>query len=266
MAQLSPTPDDDISRQRDHFESVAADYIRGRESPNHLIFKERMWSDFFTGTEVLFPKRRVRLLEAMCGYSEGKALFAKYISDQFDYTGFDYSETMVAHAKKHHPNDHIFLQDVMTFQTEEKFDMIILLSGLHHVYRHTETVLRRLRESLVPGGLFLSLEPTSNNPLMKFAGDMIYLRHRFFDAETEKRYTLSELNSAFNASGFSVVKQTFPGLLPYTLYYNPGIFPWLDKGSPGFARWLSDVERPLWSKSVGRIFSFATISLCQNPG
>ena len=57
--------------------------------------------------------------------------------------------------------------DVTKFKTDEKFDVIIIIGGLHHVPDFAGQVVRNLSSHLKDGGYFISYEPTSGNPLFR---------------------------------------------------------------------------------------------------
>ena len=62
---------DEIARQKRHFEEISERYLRSRQHANYLLFKKLMWQLFFH--DAPFPRRRLSVLELMCGYAEGNA-------------------------------------------------------------------------------------------------------------------------------------------------------------------------------------------------
>ncbi len=254
---------DDIEQQRRHFESIAGKYLQSRGHPNHLLEKELIWRGFLRDKTFANP---LRVLEPMCGYAEGKHILAHYSGARIDYTGFDFSATLVEHARKTDPNANVFVQDVTTYEPGDKrYDLIILIGGLHHVYRHAQDVIGRLGRALVPGGRFINFEPTQNNALFRAVRKRIYRRNTLFDADTEQAFDLDELNNLFRGNGFVLEDQIYPGLLSYILYYNPDAFPALNVGGTGAVRLLHRFDSWCFRNWIGRKFSFATLSMWRKP-
>jgi SAM-dependent methyltransferase len=235
--------------------------VRSRQHVNHLLFKELMWRHFLRG--IHFPSRRLTVLEPMCGYAEGKSILERYGSLLVDYTGFDYSENLVKHVRRANPDLDVFVQDVTKFSPRARYDLIVLLGGLHHVPRHADAVVGLLSESLAAGGYFINFEPTHNNFILRKVRENIYRRNDLFDAETEEAFELDRLNSIFTQNNLELVRQYYPGLLAYVLYYNPDAFPRLNLGGLGAVRAIFNLEKCLYTNFIGRKFSFATLSLWQ---
>jgi hypothetical protein len=254
-------PLNDIERQAAHFESIAGNYYASRSNAAHLAFKDVLWRKFFDRNAPVFSGCKRKVLEPMCGYGEGRKIIDTHLGGLFSYTGFDISVEMVKKAQQNHPADHIFHQDVTTYEPHEEYEILVIIGGLHHVYRHTDHVLKILSKSTACGGLFISFEPTHNNLVIGKIRQHIYNRNSFFDNETEQGFELEALNSSFVSAGFTLVDQMYPGLLAYVLYYNPDAFPRLMKGGPGFARFFSTAESFLWKSCVAKRLSFATLSL-----
>src|SRR5688572_16617563 len=132
----------EVERQRAHFESISETYLAARRERNHLRLKELLWRHALAGHAAL-QAPSLRVLEPMCGYGEGKKLLEGNRAAPIQYTGFDFSRTLVEQAKAYYPGAKIFLADVTQFQATETYDVVILIGGLHHVYARAGDVLRR---------------------------------------------------------------------------------------------------------------------------
>jgi len=254
---------DDIEQQRRHFESIADKYIESRNHCNHLLVKDLMWQ-FFLRNKAF--GETLRVLEPMCGYAEGRRILARFTGSRLEYTGFDFSDTLVTHVLAADPAADVFVQDVTRFEPgDQRYDLIILLGGLHHVYRHAESVIGRLGSALRPGGRFISLEPTQNNALFRAVRNQIYRGNDLFDADTERAFDLHELDGMFLRNGFALEDQIYPGLLSYVLYYNPDAFPTLNIGGQALVRFLFGLDSMFFRNWLGRTFSFSTLSLWRKP-
>jgi len=198
----------------------------------------------------------------MCGMAEGHDIVSAFLTDNFDYLGFDYSENMVGIAKERKPTLNIEWNDVTTYQsTISSFDFIILIGGLHHVFSRTQDVLNNLGRSLKQGGYFVSFEPTHNNFVTRSVRNRIYQSNSIFDADTEQGFEYIDLEKYFKNAGFQKVDQVYPGLLAYVLYYNPDAFPALNLGGETVVRSLFCLDKLFWSNWIGRKWSFATMTL-----
>jgi len=259
--RLDSKQTDAIEHQRHHFEGIAKLYQQSRKNTNHLTFKNLMWQAFLSDKD--FQKEELAVLEPMCGDASGKRILTEHLPNIINYTGFDYSEIMITMARRQAPDLTLSVQDITQFECEQKFDLIILLSGLHHVYHHASAILAKLYDMLNPNGYFINLEPTSNLWCLNKARSLIYRKNRLFDAETEQDFSVHELNHLFIVNNFSLVDQIYPGLLAYILYYNPEAFPLLNMGNPWFVRLIFNLEKGFYRSTLGRKLSFATLSLWQ---
>ncbi len=123
-----------------------------------------------------------------------------------------------------------------------------------------------LAASLRPGGLLINLEPTHGNPLARMVRERIYRRNQLFDAETERAFSVEELDAMFVSAGLELAYRTYPGLLGYVLYYNPDAFPGLNLAGTRAVNMLFALERPLMATRIGRWLSFATLAVWRSPG
>ncbi len=88
---MSRDPDELVERQRDHFNKIAATYHRARRDENHLLLKELMWREFFARWPTP-TQGGLKVLEAMCGFAEGKQIIEEGLGCRVEYSGFDYSD------------------------------------------------------------------------------------------------------------------------------------------------------------------------------
>jgi SAM-dependent methyltransferase len=184
------------------------------------------------------------------------------MKSSFAYQGFDYSENMVQIARRANPDVSIDHGDVTKYRPQgEPNDLIILIGGLHHVFSRARDVVARLAAGLRRGGYFLSFEPTHDNWVARRVRQRIYQSNAIFDADTEQGFEYRELKAHFEACGFELVDEVFPGLLAYVLYYNPDAFPLLNIGGTSVVKWSFAIDRVFWANAVGRKLSFATIGL-----
>lgn len=252
---------DPVERQREHFNEISALYTESRKHPNHLLLKDLIWSAFFADCKFSsFP--RMKVLEPMCGLSEGLQIIKRHVQSEINYFGFDYSEQMVEIAIRNNPGAKVTQRDATSFDgAGEMFDWIILIGGLHHVFAQADDVVLRLASALPRGGYFLNFEPTQNCWATRVVRNRIYKRNALFDEQTEQGFDLENLNCIFSNAGFEKVRQVYPGLLAYILYYNPDAFPAFNLGGASFVRSAFCIDKLLWRTWLAKKLSFATITL-----
>lgn len=252
--------DSKLEQQREHFNKISTAYLEGKADQRYLKLQSLIWADVFRNIEDLKQGGVIDVLEPMCGFAEGGRLLKKF-DTHMEYLGFDYSEDVVKKASQVCPSFTVIHADVTKFDSKRKFDLIILIGGLHHVPDYAPEVVQRLTKLLKPGGLFINFEPTNGNWLARLVRERIYNRNEIFDSETERAFSVSELKNIFRNAGLGEKFVMFPGLLSYILYYNPYAFPFLNRGSTGLVDFLYKCERPFRFNLIGRFFSFCTLSV-----
>jgi len=248
----------DIEKQRKHFDEVAQHYVVMKNNAKFIRVTDAIWRYLFA--QIDFKGERLAVLDAMCGAAFGYDLCVKYLRQPFIYEGFDYSENMVALARRKHPDLYIYHQDITTFSPQKQYDIVIIIGGLHHVYAHRLKAVQNIAASLKPGGIFINWEPTHNNRLFGEVRSLLYKRSPQFDADTERDFTTDELNLLMQRCGFSVETQIWPGLLAYILWGNPNVFPRLNRGSPWLVEKIVGAEKFFWRTKLARWFSFLTVT------
>lgn len=251
----------DIENQRNHFNSIAEQYTTERKSIQHKLVKQATWDIFFKKAP-LPNKSSLMVLEAMCGEADGYEILKNHCTS-FTYEAFDYSESMVELAKKKLPDLNIFVADITTFSETNKYDIIILIGGLHHVYHYKEIAIQNMSQALKDNGILINYEPTHNNFIYRKIRERIYNKNKLFDETTEKGFSTNELNSLMLSANLIPRTQLYPGLLAYVLWYNPDAFPMLNRGSAMFVKSILALERKLYSTGFARYFSFTTLGCYQ---
>ena len=250
-----------VQRQREHFDRISETYRRSRKHENHLTLKTLMWRDFLQDKAYL-KGRRLRVLEPMCGFADGKAILEQHLGVEIDYVGFDFSDQVVAKLSESDPRLHVFHADITRFRPPpEDFDLIILLGGLHHVPDYAQAVVENMAAGLRPGGTFINLEPTHGNPVFRAIREGIYRRNEIFDEATERGFRYRELMEMFERVPLTLVDRSFPGFLSYVLYYNPDAFPRINLGGPKMVRTTFAFDKLFMRGSLGSFLSFATLTM-----
>ncbi|MCC3861262.1 class I SAM-dependent methyltransferase [Pseudemcibacter aquimaris] len=250
-----------LDRQKEHFNSIAHEYHQARLHKNHQLLKKLIWKHCLKEISLL-PKRKYNLLEAMCGFAEGNEIIPKHLGVQIVYCGFDYSDQVVSLLKEQNTDLNIWQADATSWKPEpETYDIILLIGGLHHVPDHAGQVVKSLSKGLRKGGLFINFEPTYGNPVTKKIREIIYNKNKLFDEQTERDFSVKELENLFQSADMECERIRYPGLLAYILYYNPDAFPLLNKGGEWLVRSVFWIDRLFYKNLIGRFFSFATLSI-----
>ena len=251
---------DSIEQQKEHFNKIAENYYSTRQNSNSSLYRKYLWDYIFRNAPPP-PREILTLLEPMCGYAEGKEIIEAHYSKKTEYTGFDYSEEIINIVKKIAPERNVFVQDATTYHPTSKFDCILIIGGLHHVPDYTEVVLRNLRAGLADDGYFVNWEPTHGNRIAKAIRDRTYRKNPVFDYETERDYSVNELNKMYKDAGYDIVQQFYPGLLTYCLYANPDVFPFLAKIPQIVLKIAFKMEKCLYKTRLAKCLSFLTITI-----
>ena len=256
---------DDIERQREHFNSISERYLDGREHPNHQHIKALIWNLALEGID--WPTESpIRVLEPMCGFAEGKKILESHSMVPIEYAGFDYSDSVIDSLRAQSPELNVWQADATSYQPDPgAYDVVLLIGGLHHVPNDAKEIVRSLASGLTADGLFINLEPTFGNPITNFVRRKIYENNDIFDEVTERDFHISELEDMFVSAGLNNVSTLYPGLLAYVLYYNTYAFPFLNKGGKKVVQLFFGVDRLFVRNVIGRIFSFATLSIWKKP-
>lgn len=126
-------------------------------------------------------------------------------------------------------------------------------------------IVKSLTQGLKAGGYFINFEPTFGNLFYKKLREVVYRSNPMFDHQSEQAFLVKQLLNIFQQSGLVLRDIIYPGLISYVLYYNPEAFPDLNIGGRRMVRSLFTIERLFMRSLIGRVLSFATLSLWQRP-
>lgn len=100
----------------------------------------------------------------------------------------------------------------------EKFDVALIVGGLHHCVRDIDCTLNNISELLKPGGLLLMCEPSSQF-LFEGLRKIWYSKDRYFDSENEAAIEHDRL-LANTGGAFEALSTTYFGGPAYFLIQN----------------------------------------------
>ena len=143
-----------MSRERQTTESVRADFDRIARLDRGAWDHNAHYHGYLLRQ---LPARCGRALEIGCGAGEFSRLLAGRAAS---VVALDLSPQMVARARElspRRPNVTYVVADAVTYPLpDEHFDCVATLTTLHHL--PAETVLRKIRQALRPGGVFVCLD------------------------------------------------------------------------------------------------------------
>jgi ubiquinone/menaquinone biosynthesis C-methylase UbiE len=143
-----------MSHARQTLESIQSDFDRIALLSNEKWNHNTHYHGYLMNR---IPEQCRHILEIGCGTGEFSRLLAQRAEKVL---AIDLSPQMIRLAKARselYPNIDFVTGDVMTYQLpDNQFDCIATLTTIHHL--PTETILRKIRKALKPGGIFVCLD------------------------------------------------------------------------------------------------------------
>ena len=208
---MMTSSDDRARRDRELFNTVAEDYARKDLDPTARVArKQRLESTLAavpSDTEITFSK----VAEIGCG----AGFAAEYLEGSYkEFLGLDYSSNLIDLARRRyadHADVRFEVADLLSWEPEERFDVIFAIGVLHHLI-DIPLALSRVHKALRPGGWFVVNEPQPGNPLIRQARKVRKRFDRGYSADQiELRAT--ELEEMFTGVGFIDVASAPQGFL-----------------------------------------------------
>jgi SAM-dependent methyltransferase len=150
------------------FEEYGEEMVRGIDrgnSPSQRVFLTSRW---LPGVPELVERLEegIRVADVGCGTGTAAILIASAYPSSVVF-GFDVSEDSLAVARERAqdlPNIEFALASVEEIPTEPGFDLITSFDVIHDLV-DPAAALRRIREALRPGGVYLMMEPRASSRL-----------------------------------------------------------------------------------------------------
>ncbi|HVF50477.1 MAG TPA: class I SAM-dependent methyltransferase [Pyrinomonadaceae bacterium] len=196
-----------MSQSRQTLESIQSDFDR------IALLADEDWNHnahYHTYLLEQIPEQSGRALEIGCGTGTFSRLLAARAGRVF---AIDLSPQMIRLARarsKVYPNIDFVEADVMTYQLpDNQFDCIATLTTLHHL--PIESILRKVRTALKPGGVFVCLDLYQRSNLNDLLFDSVaYPANLFLRLmKTGKPRPSRELRAAYAEHGKT---DTYPTL------------------------------------------------------
>mgnify|MGYP003602488297 CR=1 FL=1 len=160
------------------------------------------------------------LLELGIGHGFSTDRFSQHFSS---HVVIDGSASVISQFRKHYPTSRAVVVESYfeTFDTETKFDLIIMGFILEHV-DDPQTVLRRFKAFLNPGGRCFIMVPNGESLHRRFghsAGlldDMMALGQGDIALGHKRTYSSESLTIELNTAGYKVVRKEGLFMKPFT--------------------------------------------------
>lgn len=211
---MSPSDRSELSeraaRDRAIFDRAAADYHRKDLLPAHRRARRHR----------LLQSLRPVALPPACSILEvgcGAGFAADYLAGRYGrYLGIDYSGELIGHARAHNARDGVRFEavNVDDFESDERFDLVLMIGLLHHLDDPAATLTRTAR-CLAPGGWIVANEPQSGNPLFQ-AARRLRMRLDADYSDEQAQYDRGELAGMFRRAGLTDVR-----IVPQGLFSTP---------------------------------------------
>jgi len=195
-----------FQRDRELFNSIAGQYCRKDLLPAQRVARQCRLGQTLRG---IVSGSDIAVLEVGCG-----AGFAvEYLRGSYlQYVGVDHSDALIELARKYHSGEGIRFEnaDIMTFETDGRFDVILMIGVLHH-FEEICGAMKRMVKLLKPGGWLVANEPQPGNPIIRIARWIRKQVDSGYSAE-QRELSADELRRLFGECGLHDVRLSPQGL------------------------------------------------------
>jgi len=206
-------------KQKRHYEAIHSEYVFHYFDEYSLKYREKViFPILLDGID--FNGLNLADLASGSGFN---SVAIKKSYPRVILSGFDISKLAVAEYIKVVKSE-AYKCDLLKINSlpKNKFDIAIIVGGIHHLTANLPVVIKNIHQSLRPGGMLLIFEPTKDfflNGIREFW----YRLDRYFDQENES--ALSHDKLAFLARDFfKIDRVSYGGSIGYFLVLNSLVF------------------------------------------
>jgi len=209
----------DGSVQRTHYDRIAGAYLTNLTHPHtreYMAYMDRAVLALTKG------ERMGSVAEICCGAGEAFRLLNGSVRLGI---GVDVSPAMLEAARRDVPGDeHLFVNGDATRLPlkDAKFDMVMMLGGIHHV-NDRDRLFAEVHRILKPGGVYIWREPLDDFFLWRAARAAVYRASSTLESDTERPLRRRDTQERLERAGFAVDVWRTIGFLGYCFLMNSDV-------------------------------------------
>jgi len=178
----------DSARQKAHYEAIHSNYEDHYYDAQSMTYRERFYYDpLFAGLDL----NACRVADLACGSGHNSLAVLRRFPKAM-VTGFDISASACEDYRRNVGRPCLEADLTQPLGHSEKFDVVMIVGGLHHCVGDLPAALRNVADLLSPGGRFLLLEP-NRECILDGARRLWYRLDKYFDAATERALAHSDI-------------------------------------------------------------------------
>ena len=210
----------DISgRQKKLYEKIHETYQDHYYDKYSMEYRRKFIYDFFLSQRNL---NGLKVADLASGSGDNTVELLKIYPDAIP-TGFDISEKACADYRKFTGFSSYQVDLTQDITIEEKFDVAIIVGGLHHCVADLGKTLENIAKLLKKDGILMFMEPNADYFLERLRKLWYKRDKKFFDNLTEHALSYPEMKKA-TPHLFEEIKITYRGGPAYFLILNSAIF------------------------------------------
>lgn len=225
------------AQQRSHYHRIAAPYETNYGDPDGVRYREKfLYEPMFAGLDL----QGLNVLEALCG--SGHASEYLLTKKKATVTGLDLSEDAIRLFAERWPQCRTICASITSSGlSDESFDAVVVVMGLHHLPPHLVEALHEIHRILRQNGILCFAEPHKGSLFSRLRE--IWYRHDHYFADNEESIDFGKLKKEVNGL-FEFKSEKYVGGIAYLLVLNSMIFRaplWLKRLYSPAVMWLETV-------------------------
>lgn len=169
-----------ISNQKVHYNKIQDDYDDHYFDATSIEYRKRfLLKSLFNHINL----NNKKVAEFACG-SGFNSLYLKKLYPLINIEGFDISKKACNKYKKIVQSPVTCIDITKKFKFKYKFDVIVIIGGLHHCVSNLNQTLNNIDSNLNPGGFLLMMEPNADF-FLNNVRKLWYKKDKYFEETTE---------------------------------------------------------------------------------
>ncbi|MEO0443890.1 MAG: class I SAM-dependent methyltransferase [Pseudomonadota bacterium] len=202
--------------QKSHYNSISDDYAAHYGDEWSQKYRNKFVNEYLVKNISIEDSL---VLEAMCGSGETTAFL---LDKNAKVVGLDISDHEVENFKSRWQGCDAYCASIReTNFADNKFDVVIVVGGLHHVHPFVNEVIEEICRILKPGGYFCFFEPHKGS-FPDFVRSLWYKQDSLF-ADNEEGIDVDAIKEKFSEQ-FTFVETRYGGNVGYLFVFNSLVF------------------------------------------